>query len=505
MAVKLIDMQEKGQENSHKTILKATGLFGFSQVLKILIGVVGSKFIAVFLGPVGVGVAGLLNNTIGIITAVSGFGINISGVRQVSIAYSQQDDQKFAEGLLVLKRWSLAVGLFGVFLTIVFSKILSQWTFGTSEHYIWFIILSVNFIFSSQATNKMAILQGTRSMKAIAISSVVFSILLTLISIPIYYFFRMDGIIPVILLTAVLNFLVNWYYSRKITTQKISLSLSETFDKGKDLIKLGFLLSINVIFGQICNYIIKLYFQLKANDQEVLGLYVVSSVLLISYVGMIFSAMGADFYPRLTSVKDDNKKMRELVNDQIEIAMLLITPCILVFYFLAPIIIRVLYTKEFLPVIFILKAALLAIIIKAIVWPLAYMILAKGKNNLYFKQELLGDFMNVSLTILLYHLWGLLGIGLAMVINYTLYGFYVLNIVQKKFEFTIRKETLSIIMKSLAMGILACVAVFLLEYPYAYIPLGVLTCISIVFSYRELDKRIGILSYYLKFKEKFKR
>ena len=55
------------------------------------------------------------------------------------------------------------------------------------------------------------------------------------------------------------------------------------------------------------------------------------------------------------------------------------------------------------------------------------------------------------------------------------------------------------------MGILACVAVFLLEYPYAYIPLGVLTCISIVFSYRELDKRIGILSYYLKFKEKFKR
>jgi len=498
-------MQETGQENSHKTILKATGLFGFSQVLKILIGIAGSKFVAVFLGPVGIGIAGLLNNTIGIITAVSGFGINISGVRQVSIAYSQQDEQKFAEGLLVLKRWSIAVGLLGVVLTIVFSKLLSQWTFGTSEHYLWFIVLSVNFIFSSQATNKMAILQGTRSMKAIAMSSVVFSILLTLISIPIYYFFRMDGIIPVILLTAVLNFLVNWYYSRKITTKKISLSLSETFEKGKDLIKLGFLLSINVIFGQICNYIIKLYFQLKANDEEVLGLYVVSSVLLISYVGMIFNAMGADFYPRLTAVQHDNKKMRELVNDQIEIAMLLITPCILVFYFLAPIIIRVLYTKEFLPVVFILKAALLAIIIKAIVWPLAYIILAKGENKLYFKQEVLGDFMNVALTILLYHLWGLIGIGLAMLVNYAVYGFYVFNIVRRKFGFSVRKETFSIILKSVLMGSLACLVVFVLEYPYAYIPLGILTCISVVFSYKELDKRIGILSYYLKIKGKFRR
>ena len=496
-------MQEK--ENSHRTILKATGIFGFSQVLKILIGVVGSKFVAVFLGPVGIGIAGLLNNTIGIITAVSGFGINISGVRQVSIAYSQKDDRKFAEGLLVLKRWSIAVGLLGVFLTIVFSKMLSQWTFGTSEHYIWFIVLSLNFIFSSQATNKMAILQGTRSMKAIAISSVVFSILLTLISIPIYYFFRMDGIIPVILLTALLNFLVNWYYSRNITAKKITLSLSETFEKGKDLIKLGFLLSINVVFGQVCNYLIKLYLQTKVSDTEVLGLYVVSSVLLISYVGMIFNAMGGDFYPRLASVQDDNKKIRELVNDQIEIAMLLITPCILLFYFLAPLIIRLLYTKDFLPVLFILKAALLAIIIKAIIWPLAYIILAKGKNKLYFKQELLGDFMNVAVTILLYHFLGLIGIGLAMVINYSVYGFYVFNIVHNKFAFSIRKETLSIVLKSLGMGVLACLTVFVMEYPYAYIPLGILTCISILFSYKELDKRIGIITYCLKIRDRFRR
>ena len=62
-------MQNESTETSHKTILKATGIFGFTQVFKIMIGVIGSKFVAVFLGPAGIGILGLLNNTLAIIGA----------------------------------------------------------------------------------------------------------------------------------------------------------------------------------------------------------------------------------------------------------------------------------------------------------------------------------------------------------------------------------------------------------------------------------------------------
>ena len=64
--------------------------------------------------------------------------------------------------------------------------------------------------------------------------------------------------------------------------------------------KMGFLLSINVIFGQICSYLIKLYLNGSGSSAEILGLFEVSSVILISYVGLIFNAMGTDFYPRIT-------------------------------------------------------------------------------------------------------------------------------------------------------------------------------------------------------------
>ncbi|MEY3501213.1 MAG: hypothetical protein RL308_2886, partial [Bacteroidota bacterium] len=256
MVAKLIKMEVKDKENSHKSILKATGIFGFAQAMKMIVGVIGSKFVAVFLGPIGIGTVGLLNNTIAIIGSLTSFGINITGVREVSLAHAENDEIKFSERFNVLQRWSFSIGLFGAFLTIIFSKLLSKWTFGSSEYYFWFIILSVNFVFSSLTASRVALLQGLRRVKSIAISNVVSSLLITFVTVPIYYFFKFDGIVAVILVSSVLSFLVNYYFTRNIKINKIEMSLSDTFQKGIPLIKMGFLLSINVIFGQICSYLI---------------------------------------------------------------------------------------------------------------------------------------------------------------------------------------------------------------------------------------------------------
>lgn len=493
------------KKESHKTILKTTGVFGFAQLLKILVGLVSSKFVALFLGTTGIGVVGLLQNTLTIITSLTGFGINISGVRMVALSYSENNQREFSKTILTLKRWSILTGLLGFLLTLILAKPLSIWTFGSSDYVNWFFILSINFIFSSLAVNKMVVLQGTRSMKAIALSTVIYAILATFVTIPIYYFFRMDGIVAVLVLTTVLNYLVNWFFSRKIEIIPVQVSVKETLSRGIEMIQLGFLLSINVIFGQIMSYLLKLYFNFQNTSDSVLGLYVVASTLLITYVGMIFSAMSTDFYPRLTVVQKVNSQVKEMVNDQIEVALLLITPLILGFYFLAPVVVRLLYSKDFLNVVLILKLALLAIIVKAIIWPLAFVILAKGEKKLYFKQELIGDAMNIGFTILFYEYFGLIGIGLAMLFNYTVYGVYVYNVVKNKFQFTFRKNTLGIIVKSMVLGILAAITVLFVDYPDAYLILLILCLTSIYFSYVELNKRIKIEEYLLKFRHKFNK
>ncbi|CAM4115212.1 oligosaccharide flippase family protein [Flavobacterium antarcticum] len=468
-------------------------------------GLVGSKFVALFLGTAGIGTVGLLQNTLAIISSITGFGINISGVRMVALADAEQDRALFSKTVVVLKRWSIATGLLGVLVTFILAKPLSIWTFGSTEYVNWFLVLSINFIFSGLAVNKMVLLQGTRSMKAIAVSTVVYAVLVTLTTIPIYYFFRMDGIIPVLVITSVLNYVVNWFFARKIEILPVQVSIKETFSRGKEMIQLGFLLSINVIFGHIMSYLLKLYFNFQTESTSVLGLYVVASTLLITYVGMIFNAMSTDFYPRLTAVQKDNSQVKEMVNDQIEIGLLLITPLILGFYFLAPIVIRVLYSKDFIDVVLILKFALLAIIIKAIIWPLSFIILAKGEKKLYFKQEIFSDAMNIGFTILLYQYVGLIGIGIAMLLNYAVYGVYVFNVVKNNFQFNFRENTIAIIIKSLILGSLAALTVAVIDYPNGYWILAILLLLSVYFSYVELNKRVDLAGFLMKIKNKFSR
>ena len=466
---------------------------------------VGSKFVALFLGTTGIGTVGLLQNTLAIISSITGFGINISGVRMVALAKAQKDDVLFSKTVLVLKRWSIATGVLGILITFILAKPLSLWTFNSTEYVNWFLILSVNFIFSSLAVNKMVLLQGSRAMKAIAVSTVVYAVAVTSISVPIYYFFRMDGIVAVLVLTALLNFIINWFFARKIEVVPVSVTFKETISRGKEMIQLGFLLSINVIFGQITAYLLKLYFNFQHTTESVLGLYIVATTLLLTYVGMVFSAMSTDFYPRLTEVQADNKQVKELVNDQLEIALLLITPLIIVFYFFAPLVVTILYSTEFLNVVVILKWALFAIIIKAIIWPLAFIILAKGEKMLYFKQEIFSDAMNIGFTIVGYHYFGLIGIGLAMAANYIVYGVYVFYTVKQKFSFNFRKNTMGIIFKSALLGTLAALTVSFMDYPNAYWVLALLSALSVYISYTELNHRVDVKGYLMKIRNKFRR
>jgi O-antigen/teichoic acid export membrane protein len=250
--------------------------------------------------------------------------------------------------------------------------------------------------------------------------------------------------------------------------------------------------------------VVKLYLNSSGSNTIIVGYYEVSNVILVSYVGIIFTAMGTDFYPRLTAIHKDKNKVTQFVNDQIDIGLLLVTPLIILFYIVSPFLITILYSEDFISVQLILKAALFAVIIKAIIWPLAFIILAKGEKRLYFKQELLGDFLNVTLTLLMFQYLGLKGIGIAMVFNYTIYGIYVYNLLRKKFEFFVKSETLKIIIVSLTLGLASCIIVFFDDVLPNYLLLFGLLAISITYSYFQLSKRIDFKLLFSKIKTKIK-
>ena len=74
------------EKNSYRDIFKTTTLFGGIQVFNILIAVVKSKFIAVLLGPTGMGISGLFTSTTSMVSGITNFGLNITAVKDVAAA-----------------------------------------------------------------------------------------------------------------------------------------------------------------------------------------------------------------------------------------------------------------------------------------------------------------------------------------------------------------------------------------------------------------------------------
>jgi O-antigen/teichoic acid export membrane protein len=83
-----------------------------------------------------------------------------------------------------------------------------------------------------------------------------------------------------------------------------------------------------------------------------------------------------------------------------------------------PVLIPILFSPEFLPMVGMAQVAVFSMYIKAISLPVSYIMLAKGDSVGYMVLEAIYDVVLVLLIIFGYHRWGLFGTGLALSLSY---------------------------------------------------------------------------------------
>ena len=110
------------------------------------------------------------------------------------------------------------------------------------------------------------------------------------------------------------------------------------------------------------------------------GQFQAATALAMVYVGFVLQAMGTDFYPRLTTVSDDNRKCNQLVNEQAEISILLALPGVLATLALAPWVIQMFYSSKFDKAAEILCWQVAGTFLQVNSWPMGFIILAKGRG-----------------------------------------------------------------------------------------------------------------------------
>ena len=372
-------------QSSYRQIMKATSLFGGVQVFQIIISIVRSKFVALLLGPAGMGIVGLLTSTTGLVAGLTNFGLGTSAIKNISEANATGDEQRVATVIAVMRRLVWITGILGTVITLIFAPWLSHFTFGDRSYTAAFVWISATLLFSQLSTGELVLLQGLRKLQDLAKANVYGSLAGLAITIPLYYRFGVKGIVPVIILTAVSTLFFSWYFAAKTRIGKVDLNREITITEGKSMMVMGFMISLSGLISIAVAYLLRIFINRTGNTADV-GLYNAGFAIINTYVGMIFTAMGTDYYPRLSAVANSNELCSRNVNQQSEIALLILAPVLIGFLVFIHWAIILLYSTQFLDITGMIYWASLGIFFKAVSWAIAFVFLAKGKQALFLER-----------------------------------------------------------------------------------------------------------------------
>lgn len=416
-------MKKEGNE-SYQHILKYTGMFGGVQGLNIGLGLVRTKLIALLLGPSGMGLASLFNTTVGFVSQATNLGVSFSAVRHLSSLYDAGDVSALAHFVKVVRGWSLLTALLGMLVCVMIGPLLSQTTFAWGNHSLHFMLLAPAVGMLAITGGETAILKAMRSLGALASVQVLAVVAALVISIPIYYFFGESGIVPVIVLMALATMLLTVRHSYRLVPLQLS-GAKGMLGEGMEMVRLGVAFTLAAVIGSASELFIRSYLNV-VGDLDVLGLYNAGYMLTLTYAGMVFSAMEADFFPRLSGVQHDIAATNECVNRQMEVSLLLLSPMLAALMLSLPILIPLLFSAQFLPVVEMGQVATLAMYPKVMTLPVAYITLARGYSLSYLFLETSYYVAFVVLFIVGYEHWGLYGTGVAVALAH-LFEYVLVN------------------------------------------------------------------------------
>lgn len=450
-----------------RSLLKGTALFGGTQVVNMLAGVVRGKLVATILGTVGMGISSIYMSTLLPLQQFFSMGIATAIVSIVAGISSETTEGAYEmkERIEACRRILLILSLAGMTFIVLSAMWLSRFSFGDDTHTRAYMLLGIALVFLILEGGETAFLQSRRLMKEVAVRNVIGAFSGLIISVPLYWWLGIEGIVPAIIGCAV----IMWIYPRLMTRHHglgcSTLSWSRTWSLGRNAILLGFMLMLATMLGNISSYFINVGIRELGSLGDV-GLYQAANTITSQYAGMVFAAMATDYFPRLSALKHSKTETTALVRQEFELVLLIMAPIVMALIVTAPLVIRILLTEEFLPLTNVLRIIGISLLCKAAYFPIGYISLAYGRKRYFFWIEGVWDNVkNFALILGFYYLWGIEGIGWGILAGGLIDVFVTGTLTQWYFGITVYRQILRLFLP-LFVSVSLCAALSFCSSPW---------------------------------------
>ena len=161
------------------------------------------------------------------------------------------------------------------------------------------------------------------------------------------------------------------------------------------------------------------------------------------------------------------------VNKQIEVSLHLVSPMLVFFILAMPVLLPMLYSGKFLPVLPMMQVAALAMYARAIFLPIEYIALSRGDSKRFLCIELVNDALLLTMAILGYSRYGLLGMGVGMTVASVLEVFVAAGFCRVAYGYKLSVAQLKIISVHASIGVLTSLLTFV-DNVWIYVSVGTL-------------------------------
>jgi len=330
------------------TLFKITSLNSFSVGLKIGIGLITSKILAVFVGPGGMALVGNLRNFLTSLESISTLGFQNGIVKY--IAENQKNKTEFQKILATVFISLLTVAIILSFVLYFFATFWNNKIFNSHFDFsIVFRVLALALPWYAVSVFLLAVLNGLSQFKKVIWINIIGNLIGLLASVFMILQFKTLGALLAIVITPALLFFVTFYFLNKEINFLGSIRL-HLFDIKiiKNLSSYSLMALISSVFGPI------VFLAIRNNVIQELGIdqagFWETMTRISSYYLMFVSTILTVYFLPKLSVAQNNHETKTIFWRFYKSILPVFILGVIVIYFARFFIIQLLFTKEFLPV-----------------------------------------------------------------------------------------------------------------------------------------------------------
>ncbi|BCG53121.1 O-antigen translocase [Alistipes indistinctus] len=375
-------------------LVKVFSLSSVATLVKMLTGLISTKVVAVLIGPGGVALLGQLNNLVYIVQYLASGAINNGVVKYVSEHKGSVGKVRtlLTNALLVTVVCSLACGT----AMIACHGRLSRWIMLSDEYGYIFIVFGVTVILYAFNMLLLSIVNGYREYKmfirinvANSLTGLVFAVVLTLL-------YGLPGALIGATTYQSAVFFVTLYMVRRKPWARWSYFRGR-IDRSiiRNYLKYALMTLVSIGTMPVAQILIRRYIMLDLSELEA-GWWEAMNRISNIYLLVVTTSFSVYYLPRLSEITEPNEVRREIGKAFKVIIPLLLTGFVLV-YLCRFLIIRILFTSEFLPMAKLFGWQMGSDLFKIGCYILTYVMIAKARTVVYVTTEIVFTIIYIGL------------------------------------------------------------------------------------------------------------